>query len=164
MELMHALDLSFDSDSDDENIQFMTISKYFNRVLKAVCRLGKQVIRPPDFDEDCVGAIDDIHISVRVPASEKIPYRDRIVEDTGPSGSGSNNLTHTGSSSQQPIDVDINQPQLHHMIRGILLFIWKLKEVIEIMENMKDKVDEWEDKVDEWKDTWQDKNEDGRNG
>lgn len=28
-----------------------TISKYFNRVLKAVCRLGKQVIRPPDFDE-----------------------------------------------------------------------------------------------------------------
>lgn len=32
------------------------------------------------------------------------------------------------------------------------------------MENMKDKVDEWEDKVDEWKDTWQDKNEDGRNG
>ncbi|THG20539.1 hypothetical protein TEA_010203 [Camellia sinensis var. sinensis] len=48
--------------------------------------------------------------------------------------------------------------------RGILLFIWKLKEVIEIMENMNDKVDEWEDKVDEWKDTWQDKNEDGRNG
>ena len=32
------------------------------------------------------------------------------------------------------------------------------------MENMKDKVDEWEDKVDEWKHTWQDKNEDGRNG
>ena len=32
------------------------------------------------------------------------------------------------------------------------------------MENIKDKVDEWEDKVDEWKDTWQDKNEDGRNG
>ena len=29
---------------------------------------------------------------------------------------------------------------------------------------MKDKVDEREDKVDEWKDTWQDKNEDGRNG
>ncbi|THG09895.1 hypothetical protein TEA_008714 [Camellia sinensis var. sinensis] len=48
--------------------------------------------------------------------------------------------------------------------RDILLFIWKLKEFIEIMENMKDKVDEWEDKVDEWKDTWQDKNEDGRNG
>ncbi|THF94414.1 hypothetical protein TEA_025518 [Camellia sinensis var. sinensis] len=48
--------------------------------------------------------------------------------------------------------------------RGILLFIWKLKEVIEIMENMKDKVDEWEDKVDEWKDTWQDNNEDRRNG
>ncbi|GMP90125.1 hypothetical protein CsSME_00041394 [Camellia sinensis var. sinensis] len=51
-----------------------------------------------------------------------------------------------------------------HLTRDILLFIWKLKEVIEIMENMKDKVDEWEDKVDEWKDTWQDKNEDGRNG
>ena len=32
------------------------------------------------------------------------------------------------------------------------------------MKNMKDEVDEWEDKVDEWKDTWQDKNEDGRNG
>ena len=29
---------------------------------------------------------------------------------------------------------------------------------------MNDNVDEWEDKVDEWKDTWQDKNEDGRNG
>ncbi|GMP62181.1 hypothetical protein CsSME_00024379 [Camellia sinensis var. sinensis] len=68
-----------------------TISKYFNRVLKAVCRLGKQVIRPPDFDEvpaeirhnprfypffkDCVGAIDGTHISARVPASEQIPYR-----------------------------------------------------------------------------------------
>ncbi|CAL5395826.1 unnamed protein product [Camellia sinensis] len=160
MELMHALDLSFDSDSDDENIQFLvcvalheycntylqprpcrtsilqghdyvleilngherrskenfrmepdvfinlcealkvyerfqhsgqTISKYFNRVLKAVCRLGKQVIRPPDFDEvpaeirhnprfypffkDCVGAIDGTHISARVSASEQIPYR-----------------------------------------------------------------------------------------
>ncbi|THF95575.1 hypothetical protein TEA_023522 [Camellia sinensis var. sinensis] len=33
----------------------------------------------------------------------------------------------------------------------------ELKGVIEIMENVKDKVDEW-------KDTWQDKNEDGRNG
>ncbi|XP_028111967.1 uncharacterized protein LOC114310214 [Camellia sinensis] len=68
-----------------------TISKYFNRVLKAVCRLGKQVIRPLDFDEvlaeirhnprfypffkDCVGAIDGTHISARVPASEQIPYR-----------------------------------------------------------------------------------------
>ncbi|CAL5399051.1 unnamed protein product [Camellia sinensis] len=42
------------------------------------------------------------------------------------------------------------------MTRGILLFFWKLKEVMEMMENMKDKVDEW-------KDTWQDNNEDGRN-
>lgn len=28
-----------------------TISKYFNRVLKAVCRLGKIIIQPPSFDE-----------------------------------------------------------------------------------------------------------------
>ncbi|XP_028111143.1 probable E3 ubiquitin-protein ligase bre1 [Camellia sinensis] len=39
----------------------------------------------------------------------------------------------------------------------ILLFIWKLKEVMEIVENIKDKVDEWND-------TWQDKDEDERNG
>ncbi|CAL5342174.1 unnamed protein product [Camellia sinensis] len=236
-----------------------TISKYFNRVLKAVCRLGKQVIRPPDFDEvpaeirhnprfypffkDCVGAIDGTHISARVPASEQIPYRvfietvhdptnlfpmpptdkyyavdsgytnmpgflspyrgeryhlnefrnqrrqprnkkqmfnyrhsslrnviercfgvlkarfpilrdmppystkmqryipiacctihnwirthsqndtlfaewanpDRIVEDNGPSGGDSSSSTLAGSSSQQPIDLDITQPQLRHM-------------------------------------------------
>ncbi|THG13985.1 hypothetical protein TEA_024854 [Camellia sinensis var. sinensis] len=55
--------------------------------------------------------------------------------------------------------IELYQPYLFFkgVTRGILLFIWKLKEVIEIMENMKDKVDEW-------KDTWQDKNEDGRNG
>ncbi|XP_028080060.1 uncharacterized protein LOC114281708 [Camellia sinensis] len=218
-----------------------TISKYFNRVLKAVCRLGKQVIRPPDFDEvlveirhnphfypffkDCVGAIDGTHIFARVPASEQIPYRDkyyvvdsgytnmpgflspyrgeryhlnefriqhrqpknkkqmfnyrhsslrnvikrcfgvlkarfpilrdmppystktqryipiacctihhwirihsqsdtlfaewanldRIIEDDVPSRGGSSSSTHAGSSSQQPIDLDISQPQLRHM-------------------------------------------------
>ena len=41
--------------------------------------------------------------------------------------------------------------------RSILLFIWKLKEVIEMMENK-------EDKVDKWKDKWQDNDEDVRNG
>ncbi|XP_028084221.1 uncharacterized protein LOC114285380 [Camellia sinensis] len=218
-----------------------TISKYFNRVLKAVCRLGKQVTRPLDFDEvpaeirhnprfyhffkDCVGAIDGTHISARVPASEQIPYRDkyyvvdsgytnmptflspycgeryhpnefrnqrrqprnkkqmfnyrhsslrnviercfsvlkvrfpilrdmppystktqryipiacctihnwirthsqsdtlfaewanrdRIVEDDGPSRGGSSSSTHAESSSQQPIDLDISQPQLRRM-------------------------------------------------
>ncbi|KAL7244238.1 hypothetical protein ACSBR1_016468 [Camellia fascicularis] len=40
---------------------------------------------------------------------------DRIVEDARPSGGGSSNLTYAGSSSQQPIDVDISQPQLRHM-------------------------------------------------
>ncbi|GMQ01187.1 hypothetical protein CsSME_00047913 [Camellia sinensis var. sinensis] len=53
---------------------------------------------------------------------------------------------------QNPLDFACRSPR----VRGILLFIWKLKEVMEMMENMKDKMDEW-------KDTWQDKNEDGRN-
>ncbi|GMP41234.1 hypothetical protein CsSME_00015541 [Camellia sinensis var. sinensis] len=40
---------------------------------------------------------------------------DRIVEDNGPSGGDSSSSTHAGSSSQQPIDLDISQPQLRHM-------------------------------------------------
>ena len=51
-----------------------------------------------------------------------------------------------------PLNIIIN-----YKTRDILLFIWKLKEIIEMMENIKDKVDEW-------KDTWQDKNGDRRNG
>ncbi|KAL7163315.1 hypothetical protein ACSBR2_039418 [Camellia fascicularis] len=42
-------------------------------------------------------------------------FPDRIVEDDGPSGGGSSSSTHAGSSSQQPIDLDISQPQLRHM-------------------------------------------------
>ncbi|CAL5391449.1 unnamed protein product [Camellia sinensis] len=40
---------------------------------------------------------------------------DRIVEDVGPSGGGSSSSAHAGSSSQQPIDVHICQPQLRYM-------------------------------------------------
>ncbi|XP_028084051.1 uncharacterized protein LOC114285225 [Camellia sinensis] len=40
---------------------------------------------------------------------------DHIVEDDGPSGGGSSSSTHAGSSSQQPINLDISQPQLRHM-------------------------------------------------
>ena len=28
-----------------------TVSRHFNRVLRAICRLGKQLIHPPNFDE-----------------------------------------------------------------------------------------------------------------
>ncbi|XP_058202540.1 protein ALP1-like [Rhododendron vialii] len=70
-----------------------TISKYFKRVLKAVCKLGKLIIQPPPFDEvppeimnnqkywpffkNCIGAIDGTHIDAKVPAREQIPYRGR---------------------------------------------------------------------------------------
>ncbi|KAL7196061.1 hypothetical protein ACSBR1_036145 [Camellia fascicularis] len=40
---------------------------------------------------------------------------DRIIEDARPSRGGSSSSTHSGSSSQQSIDVDISQPQLRHM-------------------------------------------------
>ncbi|KAL7177683.1 hypothetical protein ACSBR2_030946 [Camellia fascicularis] len=40
---------------------------------------------------------------------------DRIVEDVGPSGGDSSSSTHAGSNSQQPIDINISQPQLRHM-------------------------------------------------
>ncbi|KAH7850954.1 hypothetical protein Vadar_005108 [Vaccinium darrowii] len=68
-----------------------TISVYFHRVLKAVCKLGVVIIQPPSFDgiphqirrnskyfpffKDCVRAIDGTHISASVPASDQIPYR-----------------------------------------------------------------------------------------
>ena len=40
---------------------------------------------------------------------------DHIVEDDGPSGGGSSSSTPAGSSAQQPIDLDISQPQHRHM-------------------------------------------------
>ncbi|KAI7981120.1 hypothetical protein LOK49_Contig71G00011 [Camellia lanceoleosa] len=58
-------------------------------------------------------------VFVDMPAGETLftewANPDRIVEDVGPSGGGNGSSTHAGSSSQQPIDVDISQPQLRHM-------------------------------------------------
>ncbi|XP_062085765.1 uncharacterized protein LOC133791874 [Humulus lupulus] len=47
-----------------------TTSHYFRKVLKTICRLSKELITPPSFD-NCVGAIDGIHISAHVPIDEK---------------------------------------------------------------------------------------------
>ncbi|XP_060961641.1 protein ALP1-like [Cannabis sativa] len=75
-----------------------TISEYFRKVLRAVCRLSKELITPPSFDvvppeirfnpkyypflKNCVGAIDGTHISAHVPIDEQIPYRGRKVDTT----------------------------------------------------------------------------------
>ncbi|XP_060971415.1 protein ALP1-like isoform X1 [Cannabis sativa] len=75
-----------------------TTSEYFRKVLKAVCRLSKELITPPLFDvvpseirfnpkyypffKNCVGAIDGTHISAHVPINEQIPYRGRKVDTT----------------------------------------------------------------------------------
>ncbi|XP_062104144.1 protein ALP1-like [Humulus lupulus] len=75
-----------------------TTSHYFRKVLKAICRLSKELITPPSFDvtppqirfdpryypffKNCVGAIDGTHISAHVPIDEQIPYRSRKVDTT----------------------------------------------------------------------------------
>ncbi|XP_062075405.1 protein ALP1-like [Humulus lupulus] len=75
-----------------------TTSHYFRKVLKAICRLSKELITPPSFDvtppqirfdpryypffKNCVGAIDGTHIFAHVPIDEQIPYRDRKVDTT----------------------------------------------------------------------------------
>ncbi|KAG8363101.1 hypothetical protein BUALT_BualtUnG0004500 [Buddleja alternifolia] len=75
-----------------------TISKVFHRVLKAICKLGVEIIAPPNFDEvppeilhnpkyypffkDCIGAIDGTHIEACIPIPQQIPYRGKKVEPT----------------------------------------------------------------------------------
>ncbi|XP_062075408.1 uncharacterized protein LOC133779465 [Humulus lupulus] len=54
---------------------------YFRKVLKAICRLSKELITPPSFD-NCVRAIDGTHISAHVPIDEQIPYRCRKMNTT----------------------------------------------------------------------------------
>ncbi|XP_057426218.1 uncharacterized protein LOC130719617 [Lotus japonicus] len=69
-----------------------TVSRYFKEVLRAVCRLGKELIRPdstelPDsiksnhkyypWFKNCIGAIDGIHISAWVPADKQMSCRGR---------------------------------------------------------------------------------------
>ncbi|CAI0546056.1 unnamed protein product [Linum tenue] len=56
-----------------------TISKYFDKVLKVVVKLANKIIVPPNFDnvQDCIGAIDGVHIDASVPTAEQIPYRGR---------------------------------------------------------------------------------------
>ncbi|CAN1787657.1 hypothetical protein LINPERHAP1_LOCUS17731 [Linum perenne] len=48
-----------------------TISKYFHRVLKAVMML-----------QDCVGAIDGVHIDACIPTDQQIPFRGRKTTTT----------------------------------------------------------------------------------
>ncbi|KAM1575948.1 hypothetical protein PS2_032196 [Malus domestica] len=68
-----------------------TVSRQFNRVLKAICRLGTRIIQPPNMDttpseilgnpkydpwfQNCIGAIDGTHISAWAPSSKQISYR-----------------------------------------------------------------------------------------
>ncbi|CAN1130847.1 Protein ALP1-like [Linum perenne] len=70
-----------------------TVSKYFGIVLKAVIRMSRVVIVPPNMSEvppqilrdpkyypyfkDCVGAIDGVHVDAILPISQQIPFRGR---------------------------------------------------------------------------------------
>ncbi|XP_010274186.1 PREDICTED: uncharacterized protein LOC104609543 [Nelumbo nucifera] len=70
-----------------------TISVHLRRTCKAICRLGKELIQPPSFDQphpyikrtekyypwfkDCIGAIDGTHVSAWVPQQQQIPYKGR---------------------------------------------------------------------------------------
>ncbi|XP_059642983.1 uncharacterized protein LOC132284866 [Cornus florida] len=68
-----------------------TVSRHFKRVLRAICHLGKFLIRSPQSNDvpshilhnpkyypwfkNCIGAIDRTHISVFAPVSKQTPYR-----------------------------------------------------------------------------------------
>ncbi|PWA51283.1 hypothetical protein CTI12_AA465020 [Artemisia annua] len=66
-----------------------TISRYFKLVLNAVCRLHKEFYKVPvpvpdnELDErwkwfkGCLGALDGTYVKVRVPETERKPYRTR---------------------------------------------------------------------------------------
>ncbi|KAG6498100.1 hypothetical protein ZIOFF_046009 [Zingiber officinale] len=69
-----------------------TISRHFHRVLKVVGKLAEDIIKPhPEYNEgkgyhvpqhqrykpffdDCIGAIDGIHVKARLPQGKAIPY------------------------------------------------------------------------------------------
>nr|XP_043639522.1 protein ALP1-like [Erigeron canadensis] len=66
-----------------------TICRYFKLVLKAVCQVHKEFYKEPvpipdnEIDErwkwfkGCLGALDGTYVKVRVPASDRKPYRSR---------------------------------------------------------------------------------------
>ncbi|KAF5184972.1 nuclease [Thalictrum thalictroides] len=71
-----------------------TISRHFRNVLKALCKLSKELITPPDMNsthpyirskgnkyypwfKNCIGALDGMHISALPTGSKQIPYRGR---------------------------------------------------------------------------------------
>ncbi|KAL3729019.1 hypothetical protein ACJRO7_033591, partial [Eucalyptus globulus] len=70
-----------------------TISKYFSKVLKAIIKLSKEIIKPPSFDvipeeilmdpshkryfKDCVGALDGTHVNAIIPVSQQVRFRGR---------------------------------------------------------------------------------------
>ncbi|XP_058769575.1 protein ALP1-like [Vicia villosa] len=70
-----------------------TIHKHFNKVLEAVCKLGKKVIQPVDlvdssqyirddnrywpYFKDCIEAIDGTHIKIHVPIEKQKPFFNR---------------------------------------------------------------------------------------
>ena len=69
------------------------ISTWFEKVLRAVCKLGTKIICPRDrgdvqpeiaknpklftYFKDCIGAIDGTEVSAWVPASRFVPFRNR---------------------------------------------------------------------------------------
>ncbi|XP_010277950.1 PREDICTED: uncharacterized protein LOC104612277 isoform X2 [Nelumbo nucifera] len=68
-----------------------TINTHIKKVVRAICKLGKELITSPSFTEtpthirrseryfpmfkDCVGDIDGTHVSAYVPHDKKIPFR-----------------------------------------------------------------------------------------
>ncbi|KAK8939128.1 hypothetical protein KSP39_PZI004692 [Platanthera zijinensis] len=62
-----------------------TISRHFNKVLKAILKLSADYIKLPEttqaskwgYFKDCVGAIDGTHIDVTVPVIDQGKYRNR---------------------------------------------------------------------------------------
>ncbi|XP_059301778.1 uncharacterized protein LOC132053679 [Lycium ferocissimum] len=69
-----------------------TIHRHFHSVLKAVCKLARDIIQPhPNYNDgcdahkpckqrylpffkDCIGAIDGTHVKARLPQGQEIPY------------------------------------------------------------------------------------------
>ncbi|KAL5726030.1 hypothetical protein ACHQM5_009102 [Ranunculus cassubicifolius] len=70
-----------------------TISRHFNKVLRAISELSISLIRPPSFDvvpsyirhnpkywpyfKGCIGAIDGTHVSAHIPLASQVPFRGR---------------------------------------------------------------------------------------
>ncbi|KAM6566134.1 protein ALP1-like [Cannabis sativa] len=69
-----------------------TIDRHFHSTLKAICKLGKDIIRPTQtplpsriinsskyypWFQNCIGAIDGTHVSACVPQDKQVSYRGR---------------------------------------------------------------------------------------